>query len=193
MWGTISPKRKFHTSAEELRRMFIDDGMTISEIASKLGLHRRTVANWLRAYEIRLDPAEVRRRQTRHGSDVWNYRGYKTTSRGYIYVRRSEHPAANRDGYVLEHRLTVEAILQRYLLSGEQIHHLNFVKADNDIENLVLFPSAATHTNFHKYMERVAVGLLGIAPMPAPFSIAAPIFYKQEWVTAIDLLTTHRD
>jgi hypothetical protein len=94
-------------------------------------------------------------------------------------VRRSEHPAANRDGYVLEHRLTVEAILQRYLLSGEQIHHLNFVKADNDIENLVLFPSAATHTNFHKYMERVAVGLLGIAPMPAPFSIAAPIFYKQ--------------
>jgi hypothetical protein len=143
MWGTISPKRKFHTSAEELRRMFIDDGMTISEIASKLGLHRRTVANWLRAYEIRLDPAEVRRRQTRHGSDVWNYRGYKTTSRGYIYVRRSEHPAANRDGYVLEHRLTVEAILQRYLLSGEQIHHLNFVKADNDIENLVLFPSCA--------------------------------------------------
>jgi HNH endonuclease len=50
-----------------------------------------------------------------------------------------EHPRAGKGSYVFEHALVMEEILGRYLLPGENVHHLNGVRDDNRPENLELW------------------------------------------------------
>ena len=58
----------------------------------------------------------------------------------YIYIKKlaKNHPAADRDGYVFEHRLVMEEMLCRYLRKDEFVHHKNKIKTDNRKQNLML-------------------------------------------------------
>ena len=57
---------------------------------------------------------------------------------GYVWVRR--------DGKtMLAHRYIVESYLERKLLPEERVHHINGIKDDNRIENLMLLPNESAH------------------------------------------------
>jgi hypothetical protein len=75
-----------------------------------------------------------------HGANHPNWKGGRIVTRGYILLHRPDHPAANRDGYVLEHRLVWETHNGQVLPHGWIIHHLNGLKGDNRAENLVALP-----------------------------------------------------
>src|SRR5687768_114586 len=69
----------------------------------------------------------------------WNWQGgIKFNSAGYVLVYAPDHPKADKDGYVREHRLVMEEYLGRYLDKNEIPHHKNGNKKDNRIENLQL-------------------------------------------------------
>jgi hypothetical protein len=68
---------------------------------------------------------------------------------GYIGILLPEHPFCDKKGYVLEHRLVMEKHLGRYLSLEEVVHHINGIKSDNRIENLMLFPNSSAHAGFH--------------------------------------------
>jgi len=76
----------------------------------------------------------------RNGGHPHNWKGgrWKINS-GYWKVLRPDHPAADARGYVLEHRLVMEAILGRFLGPRERVHHRNGVRDDNDPSNLELW------------------------------------------------------
>lgn len=60
---------------------------------------------------------------------------------GYLLAFMPSHPFANIDGYVPEHRLVVEKQIGRIINpSIENVHHINKIRSDNHIENLILVP-----------------------------------------------------
>lgn len=67
-----------------------------------------------------------------------NYKNGRTQNGkdGYIFILKPEHPKAHQ-GYVREHLLVWEEAHGKSLPDGWVIHHLNGVKNDNRIENLV--------------------------------------------------------
>lgn len=77
----------------------------------------------------------------------WN--GGVKYSRGYVFIYKPNHPN-NVQGYVQEHRLIMEQHIGRYLKSKEVIHHINGIKKDNRIENLMLLKNESEHKKLHK-------------------------------------------
>lgn len=78
-----------------------------------------------------------------------NWKGGRRVSRGRVLVKAPDHPYAQADGYVYEHRLIMESHIGRYLRPDEEVHHKNEDKSDNRIENLQLL-SKAEHRRIHK-------------------------------------------
>lgn len=67
-----------------------------------------------------------------------NWKGGVYVAGGYAKVKVKEHPAKDKRGYVLLHRLVMEDYLGRYLKDDEFIHHKDGDKLNNDLSNLEL-------------------------------------------------------
>lgn len=74
-----------------------------------------------------------------------NGKHVRVNDKGYVLVWEPEHPNKSQEGWQFEHRLVVEQALGRYLVSAEQVDHINQIKADNRIENLQVL-DASTHS-----------------------------------------------
>jgi hypothetical protein len=75
--------------------------------------------------------------------------GRSFAGNGYILILIPSHPNADKQGRVLEHRLIMENHLGRTLLPPETVHHINGIRNDNRIENLMLFSTKGLHIQHH--------------------------------------------
>ena len=73
------------------------------------------------------------------GEKNYNWKGKIKTTAGYIIINQHNHPFCSKRGYIAEHRLVMEQILNRYLKPQEKVHHINGIKSDNRPENLHLY------------------------------------------------------
>ena len=84
------------------------------------------------------------------GEKSISWKGGKTIgSDGYILVLKHNHPFRQKSGHVREHRLVMEKRIGRYLQPFEKVHHINGIKTDNRIENLLLFDNNIKHLKHH--------------------------------------------
>lgn len=74
----------------------------------------------------------------------------KYDKKGYKLIYCPNHPYSKpKNNFLHEHRVVVENFIKRRLKEGECIHHINMLKNDNKIENLMLFKSHKLHSSFH--------------------------------------------
>ena len=75
---------------------------------------------------------------------------------GYVKIYLPKHPK-NNCKYVLEHRLVMEKKLGRKLKRHEIIHHLNGIRNDNRVENLMLVTRKTHegHTFIHQLQKQI--------------------------------------
>lgn len=85
---------------------------------------------------------------------------YKDQNGKYTLIRVEDHPFRDKANFVPEHRL----IAEKYLLTNENsieidgkkylkpecvVHHIDFNKKNNAVENLYIFENEGMHTLFH--------------------------------------------
>ena len=84
------------------------------------------------------------------GKKAFRWKGGKRLhAEGYILTYAPNHPNKHRQNCVLEHRLVMEKHLGRYLKRSERVHHINHIKTDNRIKNLILFKNESEHQIYH--------------------------------------------
>jgi hypothetical protein len=131
----------------DLEDRYVRQHQSTGVIARELGCSVALVNLRLRDFGIpRRPPGGWRHNRT--GPEAPNWKGGRRLLRGYVQLRRPDHPEA-QNGYVWEHRVVMEQTLGRRLRLGEVIHHVNHIRDDNRPENLILLTSQAEHGRHH--------------------------------------------
>lgn len=141
------------------------EGGTFAAIGRRIGTTHRRVSEYVRRHTIPYTP------WTRDGAGNPHWQGGRVTEAGgYVKIKMPDHPMANKQGYVREHRLVMANHLGRALQPQEVVHHKDGNPSNNDLSNLELFGTNAEHlaeTLAGKKPQWTAAGWAGMtAPRP---------------------------
>ncbi len=89
------------------------------------------------------------------GKNHPNWKGGIVKVNGYIKILKPNHPFCDCSGYMKRSRLLMEKHLGRFLDSKEIVHHINEIKDDDQLKNLMVFTSKSAHQRFHKSSNNV--------------------------------------
>ena len=88
----------------------------------------------------------------KQGVNAWNWNGGIKNVAGYKRKLVSDHPFADKRGYVASHRLVMEKYIGRYLTADEVIHHKDGNRSNNNISNLQLCANQSEHIKIHRHL-----------------------------------------
>jgi endogenous inhibitor of DNA gyrase (YacG/DUF329 family) len=70
------------------------------------------------------------------GKDSPSWKGGRVLHNGYWSIKKLDHPFRDAHGYIFEHRLVMEKILNRYLQPNELVHHKGIKYPIGSIKNM---------------------------------------------------------
>ncbi len=151
--GRLKSKTTHGMSDEEFKKFLIQEyksGLTQKEIADKLGVSAACIIKYFKKYSIKTRTKS----ENSSGSLNSNWKGgRRVLESGYVSVYAPNHPLRHKDGTVYEHQLVMEKHIGRALKKGEVVHHINGIKSDNRIENLLLLTNS-DHIKLHAIMRK---------------------------------------
>ena len=132
--------RKIEIDIEDVRAMTLA-GSRLKEIAEKYNTSKQTILNrmneaGIQAHPVGSNPGDL--------NPAWKG-GRMSDGKGYILMYAPDHPYADSNRRVREHRLVMEQTLGRYLLPGEVVDHIDGHTENNHPSNLRVFASNAEH------------------------------------------------
>ena len=140
-------------NSEDIISLYLS-GCTLEECAKHYNTSQKVISNILRRNNV---PKRIAAKRDQFGQKNSSWKGGKYKNKaGYILVRSPKHPFASKQGWVMEHRLVMEAYIGRYLTTEECVHHKNFVKDDNRIENLQLM-THSEHKSLHNRLRAAKI------------------------------------
>jgi hypothetical protein len=93
-----------------------------------------------------------------YGEESPHWNGGRKKHEGYILIWTDKNTPfismRNFQGYIYEHRLIMAKNLSRPLNNDEFVHHINEIKNDNRIENLMLLTNSE-HVKLHYELNKV--------------------------------------
>jgi hypothetical protein len=120
---------------QEIIRLYTEYVLPSTDIAEIIGCSSVTILKILKSANVKI----VDHRPKPSGAKNPCWKGGRRKSNGYILIYSPNyHRAINN--YVSEHLLVWEQSHNKKLPDGWIIHHLNGIKNDNRIENLVAMP-----------------------------------------------------
>ena len=125
--------RREDVTADEVIRQW-GEGRPLSQIARNLECSVDTIKSRLWSVGV-------------SNTDMF-HKGYLVTWNGYVKKRVTGHPRADSKGYVAAHTLVMEEHMGRYLTDNEIVHHVDFNRHNNEIQNLVVM-DREEHRSMH--------------------------------------------
>lgn len=116
-------------------------GVRLKAIAAKYGCSAQTVLNRMNEAGIQAHPQHSMPGEL---NPAWKGGRY-SDGKGYVMVFAPDHPFADCNRRVREHRLVMEQMIGRYLQPGEVVDHRDGDGMNNHPDNLRLFASNAEH------------------------------------------------
>jgi deoxyuridine 5'-triphosphate nucleotidohydrolase len=86
--------------------------------------------------------------------------GERVSVHGYRLIYKPDHPNANYNGYIREHRFIVSENIGRPLRDDEHVHHKDGNKLNNHIDNLEIV-TKSEHTRLHNLEKEIIRDDLG--------------------------------
>lgn len=153
-WAKCMQEVGLYPTDGELKRLYVDERRSGKEIGSRYGITPSMVNKWLHNAGIPLRKGGDYNKKA-NGENHYNWKGGRRLYRGYVYICP---PTGGRA--VLEHRYIMEQHIGRKLRKDETVHHLNAIKDDNRIENLVIVSNSehprGKADNYHQhYINRI--------------------------------------
>lgn len=137
---------KLYKNRDWLYKMYVENDLSQKSIADLCGVNQSIIHRNLVKFGI---PRHKFCGRSGLHCHLWKG-GRIKSSQGYILVRNSEHLRADCRGYVPEQILIAEQTYGIPLSKREAVHHINFIKDDNRVENLYIFPSESHHQRYHQ-------------------------------------------
>lgn len=116
-------KEKPYTDAERLRRLYWDEGLSMDQVAERLGTDKDRIDYWMGVHDI----------DTRRAYAEQDFASLRVDKDGYTLWREYHDGEYSR---VLVHRLAAVAEYGFSAVAGHDVHHKNGVRWDNRPENL---------------------------------------------------------
>lgn len=139
-----------YRSKHWLTEKYVDEELSLSEIANVVGVSAGTIYKWLCNTGI-----PRRKCGSRIGEKNHNWHGgQRRAKKGYIRIYSPKHPRRGPDDCVPEHVIVVENFIGRILKRGWTIHHIDENKHNNALENLYIFNTIADHSRYHQMKRR---------------------------------------
>lgn len=150
-------------SQEEINKIveLYGTGLSAYSVGKMVGLCHSTIEKHLRRKGLMRSKSEAAKAAYRTREHHWNWKGGKCkTNRGYIYINAPDHikkyhPELKWKRYILEHIYVWEKAHGKRLPINMVIHHLNGIKDDNRIENLVALKRGEHHKLAEPYKKRI--------------------------------------